>query len=1081
MGRSKHRRTSSDSEDSSSSSDGRYKSRRDQSRNEKSKYKRNAEEPLYGGNSKRTRPEVQSTIIAVASDVRQSSASNTTETRTNTPPLMHEHNSFTPIQSATSLAVESRVERLEGMLEILIKQGSSESRRVSLKSDCIPEFDPENENLSAEKWLQKIDQVKSINGWDDVTTIYQVQSRFTGMARSWYHSLTSYPSSWSEWKQLIAKTFPDHVDYAMMLRKMLQRTKQRNESMTTYYFNKMESLRTCQISGRNAVSCLIDGITNSTIQNAARAGRYVTPEALYEEYLSTLREDKFPECESVTYGRGNARFSKVRAPESRRPEKRFEKPVTKHGDFKNVQCFNCKSRGHYQTNCPKKRVECSKCHLLGHEAGNCVVGGRAFSRGDKDKQNTGEFLNILTIPKISNDCYNKNTCYFIDCVINGESLRGYVDSGCGAVTIRQSEVDRLGLLRNPTSAWLRGFAGGTVHVNSKVSIHLTVDLASADTEALVVPDDAQNIPIIVGQPFINNKNVTVLIQGDQIRLFSNEKTFSHLNNFANKKVSLYAAETAIIPSYHIGHIAVYGDDNIDDVFVDLQYRDLPGNFHIIPRGVTNLTGGGYISIMNSSDKDVCYKKDQVVARGLTCYERVDDDDVPMMSVEITKLQQIALPDIKNQFNPNLSIHEQDTLLKLINNYRDCFATNLTEVGKTNVTKMTITLSDDTPVTYRPYRMPFSEREVVRGIVRDLMQNDIIRESNSPYSSPVLLVKKKTGEFRMCIDYRALNRKTVKDKYPLPRMDDLLDSLNGSKYFTTLDLASGYHQIPLDEESVPKTAFVTPDGHFEFLRVPFGLANAPAVFQRAINRILGPLRFETAMAYLDDVLIPSVSIKEGIERLESILKLFRTAGLTLRLSKCSFLQENIEYLGHEISNSGIRPGVAKIKAVSGFRQPKDVHEVRRFLGLASYFRKFIKGFAETARPISSLTKKNINFSWGVDQHHAFETLKTKLCERPVLAIYNREAATEVHCDASKVGLGAILLQTQSDGCLKPVQYYSRTTTEQEQKYHSYELEALAVVEALKKFRIYLIGIKFKVLTDCNSLRYTLMKRDLVPRI
>ncbi|KAG5862457.1 hypothetical protein JTB14_010479 [Gonioctena quinquepunctata] len=197
----------------------------------------------------------------------------------------------TPDQAASISFVESRIDRVESMLEVLVRQGTqSEGRRMSIKSDCIPEFNPENENLSALKWLQKIGQLKDVNGWNDVTTIYHMQSRLSGMSRTWYHSLTSYPSTWSEWKVLIVKTFPDHVDYATVLRKMLNRTKQVDETMTNYYFSKMELLRTCQISGRHAVSCLIDGITDVTAQNGARAGRYVTPDALYEKYLSMLCE-----------------------------------------------------------------------------------------------------------------------------------------------------------------------------------------------------------------------------------------------------------------------------------------------------------------------------------------------------------------------------------------------------------------------------------------------------------------------------------------------------------------------------------------------------------------------------------------------------------------------------------------------------------------------------------------------------------------------------------------------------------------------------------------------------------------------
>lgn len=267
--------------------------------------------------------------------------------------------------------------------------------------------------------------------------------------------------------------------------------------------------------------------------------------------------------------------------------------------------------------------------------------------------------------------------------------------------------------------------------------------------------------------------------------------------------------------------------------------------------------------------------------------------------------------------------------------------------------MKITLTDDVPVTYRPYRMAFTEREQFRDIVNDLIASKIVRGSTSPYSSPIVLVKKKSGEIRLCVDYRAVNRKTVSDNYPSPRIDDLLDSLKGSKYFTSLDLASGYHQIPLEEKSIQKTAFVTPDGHYEYLMMPFGLKNAPAVFQRTMNQLLGPLRFDTGLAYLDDIPIPSSSIQEGMKRLRLVLNLFRNAGFTLRLNKCNFLQDQINYLGHEISIHGIRPEADKIKAVANFPVPKNVHEVRRFLGLTSYFRKCIKGFAGISKPISSL--------------------------------------------------------------------------------------------------------------------------------
>ncbi|CAG9134612.1 unnamed protein product [Plutella xylostella] len=269
------------------------------------------------------------------------------------------------------------------------------------------------------------------------------------------------------------------------------------------------------------------------------------------------------------------------------------------------------------------------------------------------------------------------------------------------------------------------------------------------------------------------------------------------------------------------------------------------------------------------------------------------------------------------------------LLDLLNNFRDCFALNLRELGFTSITQMTLHLNDNTPVTYRPYRLPFSERAKVREMVGNLLDNGIIQESQSAYASPIVLVRKKNNEYRMCVDYRALNRKTVKDSYPMPVIDDQLDRLSGKSYFTSLDLASGYHQIPVAEESRHLTAFVTPDGHYEYLRMPFGLVNAPAVFQSMINKALGADRFELAIPYLDDLLSTGSTFQEAFSKLERILQLLRKANLTLNLKKCFFFQSHISYLGYEISEKGLKPGEEKIKAVSEFPRPTNVHQIRQF--------------------------------------------------------------------------------------------------------------------------------------------------------
>ncbi len=418
--------------------------------------------------------------------------------------------------------------------------------------------------------------------------------------------------------------------------------------------------------------------------------------------------------------------------------------------------------------------------------------------------------------------------------------------------------------------------------------------------------------------------------------------------------------------------------------------------------------------------------------------------------------------------------------ELLEEFSDRVCSSLGNLGKTDGTQMVIRCTTDQPIVYRPYRMPETEKVILRSILKDLLENDIIRESDSPYASPVLLVKKRTGDFRMCVDYRRLNAITVKDKYPLPLIEDQIDRLGGNRYFIGLDLASGFYQVPMSPCSIAKTAFVTPEGHYEFLRMPFGLTNSPAVFQRLINNVLGPLKNSVALPYMDDIIIPARTEEEGLLRLRKVLEALRQHNLTLNLDKCSFFKSSIDYLGREISAEGVRPGRRKIEAVLQMHPPQTVREVRQFLGLAGYFRRFVKDYARLVEPLTRLTKASTEWQWTTEQEDAFRAVQEMLTTRPVLAIFDPSLPTELHADASSMGLGAILLQTH-DGVQRVVAYYSKQTTVDQRQYHSYELETMAVVYALRHFRVYLLGLNFVVVTDCSALRTTFLKKDLVPRV
>lgn len=259
-------------------------------------------------------------------------------------------------------------------------------------------------------------------------------------------------------------------------------------------------------------------------------------------------------------------------------------------------------------------------------------------------------------------------------------------------------------------------------------------------------------------------------------------------------------------------------------------------------------------------------------------------------------------------------------ISLIQKFGSCVSTSIKELGRTDAVSMSIRCTSEEPIVYW---LAEPERRVLRGIVKDLLATGIIQESCSPYASPVILIKKGNGDYRMCVDFRKLNAITVKDKYPMPRIEDQIDKLGDNRYFTGLDLASGYYQVPMAAESIEKTAFVTPEGHYEFLRMPFGLTNAPAVFQRLMDRVLGTLKDAIAFPYLDDVIIPSKTLEDGMRRLRQVLEVFRANRLTLNLKKCTFFTETIEYLGREISEQGVRPGRQKIEAVLHMEAPRSV--------------------------------------------------------------------------------------------------------------------------------------------------------------
>ncbi|GJW71318.1 putative reverse transcriptase domain-containing protein [Tanacetum coccineum] len=345
-----------------------------------------------------------------------------------------------------------------------------------------------------------------------------------------------------------------------------------------------------------------------------------------------------------------------------------------------------------------------------------------------------------------------------------------------------------------------------------------------------------------------------------------------------------------------------------------------------------------------------------------------------------------------------------------------------------------------PVARAPYRLAPSEMQELSDQLQELADRGFIRPSTSPWGAPVLFVKKKDGSFRMCIDYWELNKLTIKNRYPLPRIDDLFDQLQGSSTYSKIDLRSGYHQLRVRDEDIPKTAFRTRYGHYEFQVMPFGLTNAPAVFMDLMNRVCKPYLDKFVIVFIDDILIYSRNKEEHADHLRIILELLKKEKLYAKFSKCDFWISIVQFLGHVIDSQGIHVDPAKIEAVKNWASPTTPTEVRQFLGLAGYYQRFIEGFSKIAKPLTELTQKNKKYIWGEDQESAFQLLKQKLCEAPILALPEGNDDFVVYCDASLQGLGAVLMQKE-----KVIAYASRQLKPHEENYTTNDLELGAVKE------------------------------------
>ncbi|GBM63775.1 Transposon Ty3-G Gag-Pol polyprotein [Araneus ventricosus] len=456
----------------------------------------------------------------------------------------------------------------------------------------------------------------------------------------------------------------------------------------------------------------------------------------------------------------------------------------------------------------------------------------------------------------------------------------------------------------------------------------------------------------------------------------------------------------------------------------------------------------------------------------------NDKNKQNISLHISECKQInshCSQTTEDQVNPPQSVTENKCELRkevkdIIKNFDSVFSKDKYDVGALRVEPQRIVLNSDLPVSLRPYRTSPVEEQEIKSQVEKLLQAGLIKESNSPYSSPVTLAFKRDEgkKTRLCIDFRKLNALCKSDSEPLPLMDSLLDKLSKAKIFSSLDLASGYWHVPIHPKDTEKLAFCTNFGLYEWCRLPFGIKVAPAIFNRLIRRILTKYKIDFACNYFDDIIVYSSSELEHWKHLKTIFEICEKENIKLKLSKCVFAQTKISFLGYEIEQGKVSPNNANIETIKKLQPPTNVKELQRFLGSVNVYNKFIPQYAKLRYPLNQLLKKDVKFNWTNECQDAFDKLKETLTTKPFLNLYNPDVTCHVFVDASQKSVGAVLKQPDASDILHPIAYHSRTLRDYEKNYAITELECLAIVDALDKFYYYLHGQKFVIYTDHAAL-------------
>lgn len=931
----------------------------------------------------------------------------------------------------------------------------------------IPQFQGKSDPEAYLEWEKKVDLIFDCNNYSENKKIKLAAIEFTEYAIVWWDQLVTNRrrygerpiSTWDEMKAVMRKRFvPSH--YFRDLYCKLQTLNQGTKSVEDYY-KEMEiaMIRANVEEDREATMARFLSGLNRDIANVVELQYCVELEDMVHTAMKVERQLK----KRNTYSRGQSSnfqsLNKHKGEANKASNSSSSKPQSEarqggkvdkgkgigstHTKSHEIKCFRCLGLGHIASQCPNKRV------MILHENGEVESESEKDDSLDEEEdveKTEAENGELLVVKKALNlqvkvdDTQHRENIFHTRCLVQGKVCTLIIDGGSCTNVVSTEVVEKLNLhtLKHPQPyklQWLNEC--GEVKVTKQVLISFSIGQYKDEVMCDVVPMHVSHI--LFGRPWQFDRRV--IYDG-----FRNHYTFKH----HDKKVVLVSLSPQQVHEDQIKMITAR------------QEREAKKSNDKKKSDDKKI----------SDDKKKSDEKQKSAENGEKKRENtkssffVKSSEVKRVIVENKRVMVLVYKEACLSTN-DLTQNLPSFVVNLLQEYDDIFPKEEPSgLPPLRGIEHQIDFIPGVTLPNRPaYRANPEETKEIQRQVEDLLSRGRIRESLSPCAVPVIVVPKKTGEWRMCIDCRAINQITVKYRYPIPRLDDMLDELHGAVIFTKIDLKSGYHQIRIREGDEWKTAFKTKSGLYEWLVMPFGLTNAPSTFMRLMNHVLREFIGKFVVVYFDDILIYSKNMNDHMMHLRAVLDTLRNESLYANLKKCTFCMDKVVFLGFVVSGKGIEVDLEKVKAIQEWPTPKSVSEVRSFHGLASFYRRFVRDFSTIAAPLNELVKKEVSFHWGEKQQHAFDLLKDRLTSSPILALPNFDKMFELECDASGVGIGAVLIQES-----RPIAYFSEKLKGAQLNYSTYDKELYALVRSLQTWQHYLRPKEFVIHTDHESLKY-----------